>query len=156
MLELLGCGTERSSLAAVCGAGSLTLHEASAACKCAVSLLLPPHAEEEGGAEGGRVAGEGAAGSGEGGLNQEDAGGGGGLAFPLDIDQEVGDFTRGVGNKGATRLVRVPKTDGVPTLFSKCETGFQQHMVPSSTLAVYPESCTILPTLQPTLTFSFP
>lgn len=56
-------------------------------CKCAVSLLTGSSVEEGGGVEGGGVAGEGAAGAVE-----DDAKGDvrdGGLAFPLDIDQEV-------------------------------------------------------------------
>ncbi|CAN0183838.1 unnamed protein product, partial [Pylaiella littoralis] len=90
LLELLGGGTQPSSSAAGCSARSLTSREASAACKCAVSLLLPPTAEKEEGVEGEGVAGEGEAGGGDGGLDQKDAGGGSGfLVFPLDIDQEM-------------------------------------------------------------------
>lgn len=57
--------------------------------------MLPPTAEKEEGVEGEGVAGEGEAGGGDGGLDQKDAGGGSGyLVFPLDMDQEVGDFVR--------------------------------------------------------------
>lgn len=70
----------------------------SAACKCAVSLLVVP-AEDEEKPEGG-LSGEGAAGGGEDGLkggaacaaDVEASVGNGGPAFPLDIDQEVSVF----------------------------------------------------------------
>lgn len=116
LLELLGCGARRSSSATICSAGSLTSREASAACKCAVSILLPPPAEkaervDDGGSAGELAAGGGGGGgSGEGGLNRDDAvaGGGDGLVFPLDIDQEVGDFMMGVGDKVLLSLVLMP------------------------------------------------
>lgn len=84
LLELLGRAPRGSNSPA--DTGTLTAREASAACKCAVSLLTPP-AEEATEKE------EGAEGGGENG-NKRD-GGDGRLAFPLDIDQEVSDASNG-------------------------------------------------------------
>lgn len=84
MLELLGRAPRGSHPA---DAGSLTAREASAACKCVVSLLTPSPSEEAGGVQCGGLDDEGAAGEGEDG--DEEGAGDGGLTFPLDIDQEV-------------------------------------------------------------------
>ena len=102
LLELLAHAPRGSLPPAV--AGSLTPREMSAACKCAVSLLVVP-AEDEEKPEGG-LSGEGAAGGGEDGLkggaacaaDVEASVGNGGPAFPLDIDQEVSVYVRLLGS----------------------------------------------------------
>eukprot|EP00752_Nemacystus_decipiens_P012187 g10805.t1 len=85
LLELLGRAPRGSHSAA--DTGSLTAREASAACKCAVSLLNPPLAEEAGGVEEGGEAGEEAVGGGE--IGDKEDVGDDGSAFPLDMDQEM-------------------------------------------------------------------
>eukprot|EP00903_Cladosiphon_okamuranus_P012352 g11581.t1 len=80
LLELLGRAPGGPSSPAA-DIGSLTAREASAVCKCAVSLLTPTPANEAGGGE------EGGEGGGEN-TEQGDIGDGGG-AFPLDVNQEM-------------------------------------------------------------------
>ncbi len=101
LLEFLGRGPRGAPFSTSPVAGSLTPREAAAACRCAATLLvaLPEGGKAEEVHDGG-PAGEGPAGGGEDGPSGDEASAAvgpdaeeGGLAFPLDIDQEVGSAT---------------------------------------------------------------
>ncbi|CAM9135050.1 unnamed protein product [Scytosiphon promiscuus] len=92
LLELVGCAARENSAS---GVGALTAREASVICGYTVSLLRMPDEEQADSGEDGRAGGEGAVGydanqdGPDAGQEQAGGSGGGGVVFPLDIEQEM-------------------------------------------------------------------